>query len=115
MQLFYIAATNGKDNSKSIEKYLELKKHKNLKDIAKEVSFQSVEKTFKSQPKTNNSKPMNNLNNKNDNGLNNENYKIIFGNIYQKEKKINKGLNGTIYKVLDKRDKKLYALKIIDY
>ena len=53
LQLFYTAATNGKDNSKFIEKYLELKKYKNLKDIAKEVSIQSVEKTFKSQPKTN--------------------------------------------------------------
>ena len=53
---------------------------------------------------------MNNLNKKNDNESNNKNFKIIFGNIYQKEKKINKGLNGTIYKVLDKRDNKFYAL-----
>ena len=51
LQLFYAAATNGKDNSKFIEKYLELKKNKSLKDIAKEVSIQSEEKSFKSQPK----------------------------------------------------------------
>ena len=58
---------------------------------------------------------MNNFNNKNDNNLNNKNNKIIFGNIYQNEKKISKGFNGTLYKVLDKRDKKFYALKIIEY
>ena len=84
MQLFYTAATNGKDNSKFIEKYLEHKKYKNLKEIAKEASIQSEEKTFKPKQNTNN--------NKNDN----ENKKILFGNIYQKEKKISKGFNGTI-------------------
>ena len=47
--------------------------------------------------------------------MNNDNKNIIIGNIYQKEKIISKGLNGTIYKVLDKRDKKFYALKIIEY
>ena len=65
MQLFYTAATNGKDNSKFIEKYLEHKKKKtggkDLKDIAKEASAQPVEKTVKVQPKTN----INNNNNNN--------------------------------------------------
>ena len=56
---------------------------------------------------------MNNLNNKNVNESNNKNFKIIFGNIYQKEKKINKGLNGTIYKVLDKRDKNSMLLNLL--
>ena len=44
-----------------------------------------------------------------------ETQNMIFNNIYQKENKISKGYNGTIYKVLDKRENKSYALKIIDY
>ena len=39
LQLFYAAATNGKDNSKFIEKYLKLKKYKNLKDIEKKLQI----------------------------------------------------------------------------
>ena len=69
LQLFYTAATNGKDNSKFIEKYLEHKKKKtggkDLKDIAKEASAQPVEKTVKVQPKTN-------INNNNNNNNNND-------------------------------------------
>ena len=68
LQLFYTAATNGKDNSKFIEKYLEHKKKKtggkDLKDIAKEASAQPVEKTVKVQPKTNINNNNNNNNNK---------------------------------------------------
>jgi len=76
LQLFYTAATNGKDNSKFIEKYLEHKKKKSggkdLKDVAKEAAAnQPVEKTVKVQPKTNN----NNNNNNKPTGLISDNKK----------------------------------------
>ena len=35
-------------------------------------------------------------------------------NNYQKKEKLGKGLNGTVYKVLDIIENKFYALKIID-
>jgi len=55
LQLFYNAATNGKDNSKFIEKYLEHKKKKTGgKDTGKEKASQPVEKQVKVQPKTTN-------------------------------------------------------------
>ena len=40
---------------------------------------------------------------------------MIDKNKYKKIKKINKGLNGIIYKVLDTIENKYYAIKIIDY
>ena len=39
---------------------------------------------------------------------------MIFKSKYKKENKIGKGLNGIVYKVLDKTENKHYALKIID-
>ena len=90
LQLFYTAATNGKDNSKFIQKYLEHKKKKaggkDLKDIAKEAaSNQPVEKTVKVQPKSinnnNNNKPTglisDNKKDDEDEDLNNDNNKDV--------------------------------------
>ena len=39
---------------------------------------------------------------------------MAFNSKYQKENRINRGLNGIVYKVLDKTENKYYALKILD-
>ena len=39
---------------------------------------------------------------------------MAFNSKYQKENRINRGLNGIVYKVLDKTENKYYALKIND-
>ena len=91
------------------------KKINNLKHPKKESKVQPVEKTVKNKPKTNdNTKLINNNKNDNKDLNNNNNNKIIYNNIYQRETKLGKGFNGTVYKVLDKKENKFYALKIID-